>query len=90
MPASPRCRSESHCTDSPSSSPSVLVVDAPDSSDGGGQPTRQQFGCLPVVFWLGPQQGDDVLQGAGGLQAQSVHHVAQIVCGAGTGVISTH
>lgn len=26
-----------------------------------------------------------MLQGAGGLQAQSVHHVAQIVCGAGTG-----
>ncbi|KAF3853498.1 hypothetical protein F7725_014186 [Dissostichus mawsoni] len=59
-------------------------VDVPDSSDGGGQPAGQQFGGLSEVFWFGPQQGDDVLQAAGRLQAQSVHHVAQIctdICG---------
>ncbi len=66
----------------------LLVVDAPEGSDAGGQSTRQQFGGLSVVSWFGPQQGDYVLQGAGGLQAQSVHHIAQIVCGAGTGVIT--
>jgi len=60
----------------------------PDSGDGGGQPAGQQFGGLSEVFWFGPQQGDDVLQAAGRLQAQSVHHVAQIVCGAGTSVIN--
>ena len=70
---------------SPSPSLLLLVVDAADSGDGGGQSPWQQFGGLSEVFWLGPQQGDDVLQGAGGLQAQSVHHVAQIVCGAETG-----
>ena len=60
-------------------SPSMLVVDAPEGRDGGGQSARQLFGGLSVVFGLGPQQGDDVLEGAGGLQAQSVHHVTQIV-----------
>lgn len=57
----------------------LLVVDASESSDGGGQATGQRFGRLSVVLWFGPQQGDDVLQGAGGLQAQSIHHIAQIV-----------
>ena len=73
---------------SPSPSPLLLVVDAPQGGDGGGQSARQQLGGLSVDLWLGPQQGDDVLQGAGGLQAQSVHHVAQVVCGAGRGIIN--
>lgn len=62
---------------------SLLVVDASEGSNGGRQATGQQFGGLSVVFWFGPEQCDDVLQVAGGLQAQSIHHVAQVVdiCG---------
>lgn len=60
------------------------VVDAAQRRDGGGQPPRQQLGRLPVIFWFGSQQGDDVLQVARGLQPQSVHHVTQVVCGRGT------
>lgn len=60
------------------------VVDAAQRCDGGGQPPRQQLGHLPVIFWFGSQQGDDVLQVARWLQPQSVHHVTQVVCGHGT------
>lgn len=59
----------------------MLVVDGAEGGDGGGQSARQQLGRLPVVLRLGPQQGDNVLQVAGRLQAQSVHHVTQVVCG---------
>lgn len=66
----------------------MLVVNAPEGSNGGGQSTRKQFGSLSVFFWFGPQQGDNMLQGAGGLQTQSIHHVAQIVCGTWTEGVS--
>ena len=61
--------------------PPWLVVQAPEGGDGGGQSARQELGCLPVVLRFGPQQGDDLLQGARGLETQRVHHVAQVVCG---------
>lgn len=72
-------------TRSPSFIPKVsfrlnrLVVNGSESSDGSGQATWQQFGCLSVVLWFGSQQTDYVLQGAGRLQAESVHHIAEIV-----------
>lgn len=58
----------------------ALIVDGAEGGDGGGQSARQQLGRLPVVLRFGPQQGDNVLQAAGRLQAQSVHHVTQVVC----------
>lgn len=58
-----------------------LVVDGAEGGDGGGQSAGQQLGRLPVVLRFGPQQGHNVLQVAGRLQAQSVHHVAQVICG---------
>lgn len=58
----------------------MLIVNAPESGNGRSQSTRKQFGSLSVVVWFGSQQGDNMLQGAGGLQAQSIHHIAQIVC----------
>lgn len=57
------------------------MVDASKGSYCGAQSSGQQFGGLSVLFWFGPQQCHDVLQRARRLQAQSVHHVAQIICG---------
>lgn len=59
----------------------TLVVNIAQPRDGGGQSPGQQLGSVSVIFWFGSQQGDDVLQGARGLQSQSVHHVTQVVCG---------
>lgn len=47
-----------------STSQVVLVIDAPERGDGGGQASGQQFGRLSVVVGFSPQQGDDVLEGA--------------------------
>lgn len=42
----------------------VLVIDAPERGDGGGQVSGQQFGRLSVVLGFSPQQCDDMLEGA--------------------------
>lgn len=52
------------CPQHRSPSLSLLVVQASEGSDGGGEATGEQFGCLSVVFWFSPQQCDDVLQAA--------------------------
>ena len=55
------------------------VVQPPDGRDGGGHASGEGLGGLSVVLGSGPEQGQDVLQRAGRLEAQRVHHVAQVL-----------
>lgn len=79
-----RCCDRDHSPDPPRAG-AWSAVHTPHGGHGGGQAPGQAFADLPVVLGLGLQERPDVLQGAGGLQAQGVHHVDQVVCGAGDG-----
>lgn len=59
------------------------VVHTPHGGHRGGEAPGQAFANLSVVLRLGLQEHPNVLEGAGRLQAQGVHHVYQVVCGVG-------
>ena len=59
------------------------VVHTPHGGHRGGEATGQAFADLSVVLGLGLQEHHNVLEGAGWLQAQGIHHIDQVVCGVG-------
>lgn len=59
------------------------VIHTPHGGHGGGQATGQAFADLSIVLRPGLQECHDVLEGAGRLQTQGIHHVDQIVCEGG-------
>lgn len=59
------------------------VVHTPHGGHRGGEATGQASADLSVILGFGLQEHHGVLEGAGRLQAQGVHHVDQVVCGVG-------
>lgn len=57
-----------------------LVLEASHASDGGRESAREGFSRLSEFFRFGTQESRDVLERPGRLQAQGVHHVAQVIC----------
>lgn len=54
-------------------------VQAPQGGNAAGQATGSSPGGLPVVLRLSLQEGEGALQGPGGLEAQGIHHVDQVI-----------
>lgn len=57
----------------------LSVFESSHGSDAGGESAWERFSSLSEFFGFGTEESRDVLKSSGRLEAQGVHHVAQVI-----------